>query len=223
VGFLFFGRINIYGDKKMTITLDILTSLFPKTKREQLEKFVDPLNKVCSHYEINSTPKRLAAFLAQIGHESGGFIWVKENLNYGAKGLRTTFGKYFPTDELAVQYERRPEKIANRVYANRMGNGPEESGDGFKFCGRGLIQLTGKDNYTRFANSINMSLDECVAYMETTEGACSSAGWFWDTNKLNAVCDKDDFIGLTKRINGGINGLEDRQHHYKQALALLQG
>lgn len=205
------------------ITLQLLQAVCPKTKSAVLEKYVDPLNDVCDYYEIVNTNERLAAFLAQIGHESGGFNAVRENLNYGAKGLRTTFGKYFPTDELAKQYERQPERIANRVYANRMGNGPESSGDGWRYCGRGLIQLTGKDNYTRFAAALEISIDECVAYMETPAGACSSAGWFWDNNRLNGYCDRGDFIGLTKRINGGTIGLADRKHHYEAALAALQG
>jgi putative chitinase len=166
-------------------------------------------------------PKRAAAFVAQTAHESGGFNFVKENLNYSAKGLMGTFKKYFPTEALAKQYERQPEKIANRVYANRMGNGDETSGDGYKFCGRGLIQLTGRNNYTKFAQDLGISLDETVAYLETPEGAVSSAGWFWDNNNLNQWCDKDDFITLTKRINGGTIGLEDRKHHYEIALGLL--
>lgn len=203
------------------ITLELLQGIAPKTKQSVLQKYVAPLQDVCDYYEITQTVNRLAAFLAQVSHESGGFNAVKENLNYGAKGLRTTFGKYFPTDELAKQYERQPEKIANRVYGNRMGNGPESSGDGYKFCGRGLIQLTGKDNYVRFADALDISLDECIAYMETPEGACSSAGWFWDNNRLNVYCDRGDFIGLTKRINGGTNGLADRKHHYEAALKIL--
>lgn len=203
------------------ITLSLLKTINPKTRTSILEKYVDPLNDVCDYYEITQTNERLAAFLAQISHESGGFNFVVENLNYGAKGLMTTFKKYFPTEELAKQYERKPEKIANRVYANRMSNGPEESGDGFKFRGRGLIQLTGRHNYTRFAEALEISIDECVEYMETPEGACSSAGWFWDNNNLNKFCDNNDFVGLTKRINGGTIGLEDRKHHYEIALKAL--
>ena len=207
----------------MEITLDLLRKIAPSTKVAVLEKFVEPLNTVATYYEMTNSAQRLAAFLAQMAHESGGFNATKENLNYSAKGLMTTFKKYFPTEELAKQYERKPEKIANRVYANRMGNGPEESGDGYKFCGRGLIQLTGKQNYSRFAKDLGITIDETVAYMETASGAVSSAGWFWDNNNLNQYCDKDDFITLTKRINGGTIGLADRQHHYKIALAALQG
>lgn len=203
------------------ITLSLLQTINSKTRSSVLEKYVDPLNDVCDYYEITHTPQRLAAFLAQISHESGGFNFVVENLNYGAKGLMTTFKKYFPTEELAKQYERKPQMIANRVYANRMSNGDEASGDGFKFRGRGLIQLTGRHNYTKFAEALEISLEECVEYMETPAGACSSAGWFWDNNNLNRFCDNNDFIGLTKRINGGTIGLADRQHHYEIALKAL--
>jgi putative chitinase len=172
------------------------------------------------YYEI-TTPQRAAAFLAQVAHESGGFNFTKENLNYSAKGLMTTFKKYFPSEELAKQYERQPVKIANRVYANRMGNGPEESGDGSRFKGRGLIQLTGRANYTKFAEDLGIPVEECVAYMETPQGAVASAGWFWDNNGLNKYCDSGDFVTLTKRINGGTIGLEDRLHHYHLMLDLL--
>jgi putative chitinase len=166
--------------------------------------------------------ERLAGFLAQVAHESGGFNFIKENLNYSADGLRKVFPKYFPNADIAKQYARQPEKIANRVYANRMKNGDEASGDGFKFCGRGLIQLTGRDNYTKFAYALEMTLEQTIAYLETPSGATASAGWFWDNNKLNTYCDNGDFIGLTKRINGGTNGLEDRQHHYDIAFKWLQ-
>lgn len=132
-----------------------------------------------------------------------------------------TWPKRFPNVTVANAYARNPQKIANKVYANRMGNGTEASGDGYKFRGRGLIQLTGKDNYTRFAKSIGMTLDEAVAYLETPEGAVASAGWYWDANKLNIYADKGDFVGLTRRINGGTIGLADRKHHYDIALKAL--
>lgn len=205
-----------------TIDLNLLQAICPKTKSTVLEKYVDPLNVVIKYYEIDKTVERLAGFLAQLSHESGGFNHTIENLNYSAKGLMTTFKKYFPTEELAKQYERKPEKIANRVYANRMSNGPESSGDGWKFRGRGLIQLTGKFNYTKFAADLNISVDACVEFMGTQEGACSSAGWFWDNNGLNKFCDNNDFIGLTKRINGGTIGLADRVHHYEIAVKKLR-
>jgi putative chitinase len=203
------------------ITVEILKQLCPKTKESVLQKYALSLHETAEYYDMYVNKKRAAAFLAQVAHESGGFNFVKENLNYSAKGLMGTFKKYFPTEALAKEYERKPEKIANRVYGNRMGNGDEASGDGYKFCGRGLIQLTGKQNYTKFANDLGISVDETVKYLETPEGAVSSAGWFWDTNNLNSYCDKDDFIGLTKRINGGTIGLEDRKHHYELALKLL--
>lgn len=203
------------------VTVELLQAMCPKTKHTVLEGYVEPLNTVANYYEMDQNPKRIAGFLAQIAHESGGFNFVVENLNYSAKGLMGTFKKYFPTEDIAKQYERKPEKIANRVYANRMKNGPEESGDGYKFRGRGLIQLTGRDNYTKFAEALGISLDETVAYLETPNGAVVSAAWFWDNNKLNQYCDKDDFITLTKRINGGTLGLEDRKHHYHIALEYL--
>ena len=203
------------------ITIDLLQAMCPKTKRSILEGYVEPLNTVAEYYDMNDNPRRVAGFLAQIAHESGGFNAVKENLNYSAKGLMGTFKKYFPTEELAKQYERKPEMIANKVYANRMNNGPESSGDGYRFCGRGLIQLTGRANYTKFAEDLGMSIEDTVAYLETPNGAVASAGWFWDNNKLNQYCDKDDFITLTKRINGGTIGLEDRKHHYHLALQYL--
>lgn len=205
------------------VTLELLQALCPKTKKSVLEGFVEPLHEVAEYYNMYDNPARLAGFLAQVAHESGGFNAVKENLNYSAKGLMTIFKKYFPTEELAKQYEKQPAKIANRVYGNRMGNGPEESGDGFKFCGRGLIQLTGKQNYTKFAADLGISVDETVAYLETPNGAVSSAGWFWDNNNLNQYCDKGDFVTLTKRINGGTIGIEDRKHHFDIAMKFLQG
>lgn len=205
------------------ITIELLQAMCPKTKRSVLEGYVEPLNTVAQYYEMFENPNRVAGFLAQIAHESGGFNFVIENLNYSAEGLRKVFPKYFPNDEIAKQYARQPEKIANRVYANRMKNGDENSGDGFKFRGRGLIQLTGRDNYTRFAEALDMDIDSTVAYLETPNGAVASAGWFWDNNKLNQFCDKGDFITLTKRINGGTIGLADRQHHYQIALKYLQG
>ena len=205
------------------ITIELLQALCPKTKRSVLEGYVEPLHAVAEYYDIYENPARLAGFLAQVAHESGGFNFVKENLNYSAKGLMTTFKKYFPTEDIAKQYERKPEKIANRVYANRMSNGDEASGDGYRFCGRGLIQLTGRANYTKFAQDLGISVDETVAYLETPNGAVSSAGWFWDNNNLNQYCDKGDFVTLTKRINGGTIGLEDRKHHFDIAMRFLQG
>jgi putative chitinase len=204
------------------ITLELLQKLCPKTKVNVLQLYAEPLHEVAEYYDMYVNMHRAAAFVAQTAHESGGFNFVKENLNYSAKGLVGTIKKYFPDEATAKPYERKPEKIANRVYANRMANGDEASGDGYRFCGRGLIQLTGRANYTKFAEDLGISIEETVAYLETPAGAVSSAGWFWDNNNLNQYCDKDDFVTLTKRINGGTIGLEDRKHHYHLALDLLE-
>lgn len=181
------------------------------------------LSQLLPEYDIN-TPQRVAAFVAQCAHESGGFKVLKENLNYKWQSLRKLFPKYFPTDELAQQYAGKPNKqeaIANRIYAGRMGNGPEETGDGFRYCGRGLIQLTGKENYTWFAASLGITVEEAAEYLQTFEGAVQSACWFWETNKLNQWADKGDILTLTKRINGGTIGLDDRIKHYNHALHVL--
>ena len=205
----------------MELTKDQLKQLLPKNP--YINYWHNALAQLLPDYEIN-TDKRIAAFIAQCSHESGGFTALKENLNYRWQTLRKLFPKYFPTDELAQQYASRPDKqqaIANRIYANRMGNGPEESGDGYKFCGRGLIQLTGRQNYTWFAASIETPVEEVSEYLETFEGAAQSACWFWETNKLNQWADAGDIVTLTKRINGGTIGLEDRIKHYEHALHVL--
>ena len=174
-------------------------------------------------FEIN-TPLRLAHFLAQCGHESGGFRLVKENLNYSAKGLMGIFKKYFPTEVLAKTYERKPEKIANKVYSSRMGNGDEASGDGAKFCGRGYIQLTGKDNYTAFGKSINEDIAANPTWV-AEKYALLSAAWFFNKNKLHIMADggaTDAVVtSITKRVNGGTIGLPDRIKHFKEYHALL--
>ena len=153
--------------------------------------------------------------------ESGGFMFLKENLNYRAESLMRVWPKYFPTIDIARQYEKKPEKIANRAYANRMGNGPEESGDGWKFTGKGLIQLTGRTNYTWFAASLEISVEEASEYLQTFEGAAQSACWFWENNNLNRFADVGDIKGMTKVINGGYIGLEDREKHYQHALHVM--
>jgi putative chitinase len=184
------------------------------------EQWYDALCQILPDYEID-TPQRMAAFLAQTAHESGGYRAIKENLNYRAVTLRKVFPKYFPTDELAAQYAGKPEMIANKVYGNRMGNGDESSGDGFRYCGRGLIQLTGKDNYTRYAQSLEISVEEASEHLTTFEGCVQSAAWFWENNNLNQWADKGDILTLTKRINGGTIGLEDRIKHYNHAVHVL--
>jgi putative chitinase len=190
------------------------------SRNKNTAELFEVFNEVLPRYEITTT-ERVAAFLAQCGHESADFTVLKENLNYSAEGLSKVFPKRFPTVAAAQPYNRNPEKIANKIYSDRMGNGPEASGEGFKFRGRGAIQLTGKENYTKFANSINQSLDEAVAYTETLAGAIESACWFWSTNKLNALADATDIVALTKRINGGTIGLEDRKHHFENNLVTL--
>ena len=188
-----------------------------------IDHWYDALAAALPDYDIN-TPNRVAAFMAQCAHESGGFTALKENLNYKPATLRKLFGKYFPTDALAEEYCSKPNKqeaIANRVYASRMGNGDEASGDGYKYCGRGLIQLTGKSNYVAFADSLEITPEEASEYLATFEGAAQSACWFWETNNLNAFADKGDILTMTKRINGGTIGLEDRIKHYEHALDVL--
>jgi putative chitinase len=174
-------------------------------------------------FEIN-TPLRLAHFLAQCGHESGGFRLTKENLNYSAKGLTGTFKKYFPTEAAAKSYERQPVKIANKVYGGRMGNGPESSGEGSKFCGRGYIQLTGKDNYTAFGKSINEDMTANPDKV-ASDYALLSAAWFFSKNGLHKMADggaSDAVVtSITKRVNGGTIGLADRIKHFKEYYSLL--
>lgn len=189
---------------------------FPECKKP--EEMCNLFDNLLSPAGID-TAERVCMFLAQTGHESGGFTIFTENLNYSAKGLRGVFGKYFPDDASALAYERKPEKIANRVYGGRMGNGPESSGDGFKYRGRGIIMITGKDNYKTCGQAIGFDL---VSNPETLSVdlsiAIKSAIWFWNKNNLNSYCDNNDYIGLTKRINGGVNGLEDRQDKLKKLM-----
>ena len=178
------------------------------------------LSQALPDYDIN-TPQRVAAFLAQCGHESGGFTAIKENLNYKAESLVRVWPKYFPNMDIAHQYAHNQEKIANRAYANRMGNGPEESGDGYRFCGRGLIQLTGRSNYQAFADSIETDINDLPEYLATFEGCVQSACWFWEANNLNQYADNFDLVTMTKKINGGTLGLDDRTERYKKALQIM--
>ena len=175
-------------------------------------------------FQIN-TPLRLAHFLAQCGHESGGFKATQENLNYSAKGLRGIFGKYFPTDSLAEQYQRKPEAIASRVYGGRMGNGVESTKEGYKFRGRGYIQLTGKDNYTAFGKAIN---EDVISNPDlvSSKYALLSAAWFFSKNGLHKMADEGStdtvVTKITKRVNGGTIGLADRIKHFKEYYELLK-
>ena len=199
------------------LTLDQLKQM---VKNPHIDHWHEVLDQLLPDYDIN-TPLRVAHFIAQCAHESGNFVFIKENLNYRADSLMKTFKRYFPTLELAQQYEKKPEKIANRVYANRMGNSDEASGDGWRYCGRGLIQLTGKDNYTFFAGSLGISVEDASEYLATFEGAAQSACWYWEQNNLNRFADANDVKGLTRAINGGYIGLEDRQKHTEHALHVL--
>jgi putative chitinase len=194
-----------------------------KLKGHVPDAVIAQLPDTITKFELN-TPLRLAHFLAQAGHESGGFKAVNENLNYGAKGLLGIFKKYFPTPEKAALYERKPEKIANLVYGGRMGNGPEASGEGFKFRGRGYIQLTGKDNYKAFDAVVPENLIESPDLV-ATKYPLLSAAWFFHKNGLHKIADKgatDAVVTeVTKRVNGGTIGLADRIKHFKEYHALL--
>jgi len=186
------------------------------------EHWHEALCKILPDYDIN-TPERVACFLGQTMVESAGYTAIIENLNYRPETLMKVWPHYFPSMEVAQQYAHHPEQIANRAYANRMGNGPEESGDGWKFCGRGLIQLTGKSNYEKFAESIDTPLEDVPEFLTTFEGCVQSACWFWEANNLNALADNGDVLGLTKKINGGTLGLAERQQHTANAHQVLQG
>ena len=194
-----------------------------KLKGHVPDSVIAQLPDTMAKFEIN-TPLRLAHFLAQAGHESGNFRLVKENLNYSAKGLNGIFKKYFPTLESALPYERKPEKIANKVYGGRMGNGDEASGDGAKFCGRGYIQLTGKTNYQAFFKSMDLDVNSDPTLV-ATKYALASAAWFWSKNGLNKLADggaTDAAVtSITKRVNGGTIGLDDRIKHFKEFYALV--
>lgn len=195
-----------------------------KLKGHVPDAVIAQIPSVMSTFKID-TALRLSHFLAQCGHESAGFKAVQENLNYGAKGLLGIFKKYFPTEAKALQYERKPEKIANLVYGSRMGNGDEASGDGYKFRGRGYIQLTGKSNYAAFGKAINEDIT-ANPDLVATKYPLLSAAWFWSSNGLNTSADKgaDDasVTAITKRVNGGTIGLPDRIKHFKEYYTLLK-
>ena len=204
------------------ITLEQLQDILPKAKAENIEKYCEHLAHAMDEFSIE-TDLQKAMFLAQVGHESGYLSAVHENLNYGWQGLRKIFPKYFPNDEIAQHYNRQPELIANRVYGGRMGNGPEETGDGFRYCGRGLIQLTGKSNYQQCGEALEYNLVEDPTYLETPQGAARSAAWFWWSRHLNQFADTENIKECTRRINGGYIGLEERNHLFQHAKAVLMG
>lgn len=200
----------------MIVDSQQLTKLFPKVNTD----LVDALYQTFTKYDIITAP-RICMFLAQVGYESNSWTEKAENLNYSAQGLLATFPSHFTVDEVD-SYARQPEKIANRAYANRMGNGSEASGDGWKYRGRGYIQITGHDNYEAFAASNNMAIDAAPAYMETDLGAAMCSGWFWSVNGLNDLADKSDVQGATQRINGGLTGLVGRNALYNRAIPLFR-
>ena len=195
-----------------------------KLKGHIPDSVLSQIPNTAAKFEIN-TPLRLAHVLSQCVHESGQFRVVNENLNYGAKGLLGIFKKYFPTEDKAKMYERKPEKIANLVYASRMGNGPESSGDGYKYRGRGYIQLTGKDNYTAFGKSIGENI-AATPDLVATQYPLLSAAWFFNKNGLHKLADKgatpEVVTMVTKRVNGGTIGLADRLKHFKEYYELLK-
>ena len=199
------------------INLQKFKEVFPNCKSP--DTLVNLFDNILNQSGIN-TKERVCMFLAQCGHESGGFTLTVENLNYGAKGILGTFPKYFKTLSEATSYERKPEKIANKVYANRMGNGPESSGDGWKYRGRGFIQLTGKSNYEAFSKDMDVDvISNPDLVKDDLSIAIKSAVWFWNKNNLNSYADKKDIIGATKRINGGTHGLPDREAKYKKLVS----
>jgi putative chitinase len=195
-----------------------------KLKGHIPDSVIDQIPGIQDKFGIN-TELRLAHFLAQAGHESGGFKVTNENLNYSAKGLMKIFKKYFPSEAIANEYAKKPQKIANRVYSGRMGNGNEATGDGYKFRGRGYIQLTGRSNYTAFGDSLGVAIEE-TPDLVATEHALSSAAWFWSKNGLNKIADTgatDAAVTMiTKRVNGGTIGLADRIKHFKEYYSLLK-
>ncbi len=195
-----------------------------KLKGHVPDSVINQIPGIQEKFAVN-TPLRLAHFLAQCGHESGGFRITQENLNYSAKGLQGIFKKYFPSEALALDYAKKPQKIANRVYGGRMGNGNEASGDGFKFRGRGYIQLTGRDNYKAFDDAVEDNILENPDLV-ATKYPLASAAWFWNKNKLNQLADKGNapevVTMITKRVNGGTIGLADRQKHFNEYYSLLK-
>jgi len=191
--------------------------------RSDADEWFDAMVVMFPKYDI-TTETRVAGFIAQTAHESANYKVLSENLNYSAKALDAIFGKYFKRAGIdSGKYHRQPEKIANRIYAGRMDNGNTASGDGWRFRGGGILQLTGRYNYTKFGKSIGMSAEDATEYVRTKEGAIESACWFWKENNINNYCDNNDIVGMTKRINGGTIGLADRKKHYAHAVEVLGG
>lgn len=207
---------------QFNFTLDQLRQLIPNAAGG-VQAWYDGLTDALPQYEI-VTPERVAAFIAQCAHESGGFRMMEENLNYKAATLTKLWPKRYPAG-VAEQYAGKPQAIANKSYGGRMGNGDEASGDGWKYRGRGILQLTGKDNYracSKYLFSDDTLLDNPDILLDAYY-ATHSACWFWNANKLNQYADNGDFLTMTKRINGGTIGLDDRIKHFKHALEVLNG
>lgn len=205
----------------MIIVESQIRRIMPNVKETRVKEFVKCFNEWSDRFGI-STPLRFVHFIAQIAHESGEFKSMEENLNYSADGLLRVFPKYF-TKETAAQYARKPEKIANKVYANRMGNGDEASGDGWRFKGRGAIGTTGRDNYKAYADS-EFCVGDLMSHPEwlaQSPGCFKSAMYFWWKNGLNQIADTDDVVKVTKRVNGGTNGLAQRQYYYRMAKRVM--
>lgn len=198
------------------VTKELIQKIAPNAP----ENIVDILNIMLPKYGID-TKERIACFLGQTAHESGGFTKFTENLNYSSERLCVVWKKRFPTKASAEPYNRNPEKIANLVYCNRLGNGIESSGDGWKYRGRGCIQTTGKANYEKLSKAIGKELSECVEYCATLEGAVESSCVFWKQNNLNRFVDSNDFEGLTIAINGALLGYTERKQLRDLSLGLL--
>jgi putative chitinase len=201
------------------LTREELVAVMPRAAAAAMD-FTPPLDAAMRRFEIDR-PARCAAFLAQLAHESGELRQWTENLNYSWQALRKVFPKYFPTDAAAQAYHRQPEKIANRVYGGRMGNGGEASGDGWRYRGRGPIQLTGKDNYRACGQAIGVDLVNRPELLETPEVGCLAAAWFWSSRGLNPLADAGKFLTITRRINGGTHGLDERMRYWEQARAVF--
>jgi len=197
----------------------IVTKVMPN-KNNGIHKYSMAMAKAFREFEIN-TVNRIAGFLAQTGHESGGFSRIEENLNYSAERLKVVFPKYFPTYGLAHAYEYNKQALANRVYANRLGNGPESSGDGWKYRGRGLIQLTGKDNYSACSKDLGFDIIEEPDLVLVPEIAVLVSVWFWTHRKINQTCDDDNIEKMTKLVQGGKLGLEERKSYYEKFKLIL--
>lgn len=199
-------------------TEDILKNILKGN--QDVHAWYDSCLELFPEYLIN-TKLRVAHFFAQTCHESNNFMILEECLKYSSEGLMKTFPKYFPNVTIANQYARDEKKIANRVYANRMGNGDEKSGDGYTFRGRGLIQVTGKSNYQQYARDTGQSLENAVDHLCHPHGGLESACWYWHTRGLNSLADSNNILSITRKINGGTIGLEDRTSKYNKYIKLF--